>query len=520
VDSLRRIQKMANRFLWGYKPHKVSWGQVIRPKKKGGLGMWSIVAKVRAANASWGFNLETDRMSKDLKTLLSYFANKEHCLPADVRCAPILHSGALPGEWAIQNVGSSTLGYLLDNWNRIAYRHPHLMVGDYAYWAHEDGELWPGVGEVISVDKVNHSYTVAFKEFNAPNARSIRWECPANSLLKCNEQDWHDHFSGYEDEGSTYIEYGKSRKLIGLKRALFPRNIKTSKHGPGFDTVQANKYIYKGQLLNMHAVDAGRKPKRIRWRDRVPKKVLLKAIRANWASSCASNIQSFRWLMLNHALPVGERFSEKEPCPLCSRPESIEHAIYECSFAKEVWRLVRKGWYKLTKGVTLALGTNEVVVLPSKGFWKTVCRAGGQTSFPAMWTVVQSITAYHIWRTRCAAKYNEANTIPTPSKEIDYIWKHLYLTLKAESSTLSDIRWWWTKRALRMTPEKARKLHSKVFPNLDKDLEILETFLTCIIPETVVDVDSREEGASNMVLPHRNRFSDPFWYEALTNTGA
>lgn len=517
IKSLRRIQKMTMNYIWSYKPHKVAWAQAIRPKKRGGLGMWSIVAKVRAANATWGFNLETNKVSPDLKTLLNYLVSKSVCLPEDVRGAPLLHSGALPVDWAIQHVGSPTLGNLLNNWNRIAYRYPSIKVGDYVYWAHEDGELWPGVGQVTAHDKSSHEFVVLYKDFHTPQTEAVPWTCAANSLYKCLVQDWHDNLSGYEDTGETYIEYGrKTRKLISLKQASMPSSRKTCKHGPSFDSVQANKFVYKGQFINMDKVDIGGKPKTIRWRDNVPKKVLLKAFRANWASSCASNIQSFRWLMLNHALPVGDRFQEKELCPLCSKRESIEHALFECSFAKEMWRLVRKGWYDRLRKIYRMDVNPTIIVMPGQGFWNTVCRAGGLTTCPAMWTVVQSITAYHIWRTRCSAKYKPTDATPTPSKEVDYVWKHFYLTLKAELSALSDIRWWWTKRSLRMTPAQARALESKVFPPLDKDMGIIESFLECLMPETERDVVDREEGISNMILPHRNRFSDPYWYEALT----
>ncbi len=159
-------------------------------------------------------------------------------------------------------------------------------MGDYVYWAHEDGEFWPGVGQVTGCDKSNHSFKVAFRDFHKLRTGTKRWNCEANSLYKCKVQDWHNHFSGYEDEGVTHIEYGKSRKLTNLKRALRPTSIKTSKHGPSFDSAQANKYVYKGQLINMGKIDVGHKPKKIRWREGVPKRVLLKAIRANWASSC------------------------------------------------------------------------------------------------------------------------------------------------------------------------------------------------------------------------------------------
>jgi hypothetical protein len=80
---------------------------MVWPKKKGGLGMWSVVSTVRAINSIWGFNLETNRLSKDQKDLHNYFVSKEYSYQL------ITHT-PLPGEWAIQHMGSLTQGYLLD----------------------------------------------------------------------------------------------------------------------------------------------------------------------------------------------------------------------------------------------------------------------------------------------------------------------------------------------------------------------------------------------------------------------
>jgi hypothetical protein len=53
---------------------------------------------------------------------------------------------------------------------------------------------------------------------------------------------WHDNFGGYENKGRTYIEYGRTPKVVDLQRAMQPCNIKTLKHGPSFNTGMVNKY--------------------------------------------------------------------------------------------------------------------------------------------------------------------------------------------------------------------------------------------------------------------------------------
>jgi len=516
ISSLKKIQRATRDYIWKNSVSKVGMGQLLQPKKKRGINMWCMVAKVRAINSTWGMKLENNTMSPDLTKLLRFFLNREFCQPLEVKSAPLMHSGTLSGEWLSRNTGSETLAYLTDNWNRVAYRYPKLEVGDYVYWAHEDGELWPGVGQVTLCDKANHSFKVAFQPFNTHNPRTSRWNCEANSLYKCTEQDWHDSFQGYEDEGTTMIEYGKSGKLISLKSALMPRGRKTSKHGPNFGTVKANKYLYKGQLRSVGAVvDLGAEPKRIRWLDIVSENKLHSAFRANWSSPCSSRVQSFRWLMLNHALPVGHRFTIKEPCPFCSGAETIDHMLYECKYAKAVWHDIKIRWFKLIRKVNATNNDYTVVTVPGQGFWNTVCKARGNTSYLPLWTVVQSLTAYHIWRTRCSLKYN-GGTAPPIKKETPFIWKHVYLTLKADLSSLSDIKWWWVKRALRMIPLKREKCLAKVLPPIEKEMEVLNSFLSCLGDKTQDTVEDKDEGASNTVLPYRNRFSNPYWYKALT----
>ena len=325
------------------------------------------------------------------------------------------------------------------------------------------------------------------------------------------------HFAGYVDEGKTYLEYSKKPKFMDLKGALAPVSIKSMKHGPSFDTVQVNKFVYKAQMLCLGRRDKGNPPKKNRWREEVSKKAIRKAMMANWASPCASNIQSFRWLLLNHALLVGDRMHPKDPCPACNEQETIKHALYGCSFAWKVWQCVRCKWAEIIREVANP-DSNKMVVVPlGRGFWRTVCKGNKDTSYPDIWTIVQSITAYHIWQTRCSAKYNaDSHLNPQPEREAEFVWKHVVLTLRAARSSLSDTRWWWVKRATRMTPQQQKKVNEVVLQPIDKDLGVLESFIACILPEDAVKTEAEELGASNLALTPRNRFSDPCWYKALT----
>jgi hypothetical protein len=42
-------------------------------------------------------------------------------------------------------------------------------------------------------------------------------------IYECREQTWHNHFSGYKNEGRTYIEYGRTPKFIDLESLTAPQ---------------------------------------------------------------------------------------------------------------------------------------------------------------------------------------------------------------------------------------------------------------------------------------------------------
>jgi hypothetical protein len=94
-----------------------------------------------------------------------------------------------------------------------------------------------------------------------------------------------------------------------------------------------NKYLYKAQVLNLGKVDMGGPLKKIRWREEVPKRAILKAMGAIWASSCASNIQSFMWLMLNHALAVGSLYNLQKPAQHAAKKRPFSTLCIDANLA-------------------------------------------------------------------------------------------------------------------------------------------------------------------------------------------
>ena len=92
----------------------------------------------------------------------------------------------------------------------------------------------------------------------------------------------------------------------------------------------------------------------------------------------------------------------------CGQPKTIEHLLYTCTFAKAVWRDVKRAWSKIVLKVMISLGDPAgVIVGPGNNFWNMVCLGRKSANFILQWNVVQAITAYHIWQTSCTSLYKE-----------------------------------------------------------------------------------------------------------------
>jgi hypothetical protein len=269
-------------------------------------------------------------------------------------------------------------------------------------------------------------------------------------------------------------------------------------------------------MLGMGQIDVGKGPKVNKYAERFTEPKLLGAVRANWSSSASSAVQSFRWLLFSHALPVGSRMTPTSTCVFSGEEETIEHLFFECKFAEAIWDEVYRDWLKMIQYASFELKLPTPVVTPRRNFWNTVFRGGKNISFQNQWTIVQGIVTYHIWRTRCAAHYN--NKLPPPPKlEVPFIWQHVFLTLQAEAEALRDIKWWWIKRSLAMNPHQREVIRDKVLPGIETDLATLEALLGTLTHTSQRRVADREDGLSNTVLPYRNRYSNPYWYLSIVD---
>ncbi len=514
MGSLRRIQKHTLNYLWSYGSSKVGKAQLMRPKKKGGLGIWQLPSKVRALNASWGFALHDGSMGTELSRLIKVMTGRDYLGLDPLIVTPLLTSGTSCQEYLVAETHSFTLGYLLENWGRVSVRLPEFKVGDLVYYAEGGGTLDNGIGKVRG-SAGDGTTTVKWITFpREEGVKGVEWSIATKALYLADAGVIPDAIGGYSDCTSMGLETPK--EVLSLKVAKDPVSVKVTKHGPAFNRVEVNKHLYQAQLCSALKMDAGGVRKTLRWEVLYGKSKVRKAFQANWSSSLSSKIQSFRWLLLNHALPVGTRLGLDKPCPMCGEEESIEHLFFDCTYASTIWREVIAGWMARAKITVHGSNSDLAIIGPGWGFWNTVCFPRPNADLPKVWTVIQGVTAYHIWRSRCT-KVFRGKVPPPPEVEVPQIWQHVSLTIAAEIDALEDTKIWWLARMGRMNTHQAAKVRKDVIPFIEEDVTTLKTFQDLLPHKSQVRNNVWREGATGTALPYRNRFSAPFWYEAITN---
>ena len=100
-----------------------------------------------------------------------------------------------------------------------------------------------------------------------------------------------------------------------------------------------------------------------------------------WSTSCSQKMKVFMWSVIQKALPFGENLQSRgiqaqALCPRCNETESAMHIFFECSFAREVWKMI-----PLHKEVPLATQTDfkdaivafrKIISLPPSGITGTI----------------------------------------------------------------------------------------------------------------------------------------------------
>jgi hypothetical protein len=505
--SLLRIQSAMLDFVWKYKVHKVSRAFTHKSRKEGGLGVWHLPSKVKGLAANWGLRFHTNQMGGSLKATLIHMTSLSYLKSSPLSTAPWWSNNVEVGPEIVRRVGSHTLAWIMNNWNRVAIRRPNLTPGEWVFFAYENGEFHQGVGKVVNVISEDR-IAVEWTDFDKPYRTPTLWECDRESLY-ASTLTIKPKRIGLIQDSELGIMLGN--QVISFKELKRTQLIPTQEFGPKFFKGDGNKKLYLSQLRLVSQTAKGGKEKYIKWLNIVSEDKLNVSIRRNWKGYSSSVIQSFRWLLLMHALPTKSRMMQDEDtsCIFCGEEETISHLFHECPFAMYIWQDVINKWNERCCKVLVGLEDSSMPLLsPSiHDFWDLVMLPNKDLHFPEQWSVLQGIVTYHIWRTRCTSLY-ESVTPPDPKYLSRNIWKHFDWTLEAHISSLEDLKEWWVY-----------KFRDNVFPK-----EVIENLseLNKAVKTEHLFVGSGKLGFQHLALLrlHISKgsppdYTNPNWYNIL-----
>ena len=108
-----------------------------------------------------------------------------------------------------------------------------------------------------------------------------------------------------------------------------------------------------------------------------------------WKSPVEPKIQCFKWLVLLDRLPIKRDFQSSDICSICKMPDSGRHILFDCLFAKELWRLF---------GIVYPINVNIIQIVT--GYIKGISK---DANF--FWNILSSNILWQIWKCRNEEKY-------------------------------------------------------------------------------------------------------------------
>ena len=202
--------------------------------------------------------------------------------------------------------------------------------------------------------------------------------------------------------------------------------------------------------------------KHIKWTDMGimhPQKALQRLLKL----PVSSKIKSFAWLLVNHALPVRDRyFGNAEHtchCTCCSSRlpnETISHALSGCPVARKIITAVNAEWG--TRFPQSLLKLKHVVsdlLRPSSK--PDIDEEDKVTRHIYMLFDTLALITYHsIWVDRSSTLFKRVET--PPLEVANRIWRAFTLTVEAYSKDLRDkIEWWTNRHRLNLAGRKTTK---------------------------------------------------------------
>ena len=158
-----------------------------------------------------------------------------------------------------------------------------------------------------------------------------------------------------------------------------------------------------------------------------------------------SKTKSFFWLILNHAIPVKDRYfgNTDKTCPLCGEVEDIKHLLHKCSNSKQIVDTINaeinvRGWE---------------LYQPNKFAKRWLKKLDKFRESIFILTILQ-ITASYIWAIRNNLLFNNEN--PSLSEvTANEIWKEFENSIKAKISSIEEKeKWWDNQNALTLINER------------------------------------------------------------------
>ena len=58
-----------------------------------------------------------------------------------------------------------------------------------------------------------------------------------------------------------------------------------------------------------------------------------------WKSPIEPKIKCFKWLVMLDRLPIKRVHADFDICSLCKLPDTSRHILFDCLFAKEIWKM-------------------------------------------------------------------------------------------------------------------------------------------------------------------------------------
>lgn len=296
LSLCKQIQSVLTRFWWDPRDgvKKICWvssDKMVKPKDMGGLGFRDIQAFNHALLAKIGWRLLTKPDCLLAKVLLGKYCHKSSFLRTQ-QTSLMSHGwrGVLKGRDLLLN----HLGKAIEDGESTSIWNDS--------WILPEEKLKP-IGPVILQDRdlmVSDLLTRETREWNAALVENLLPELK-EYILKLRPS-----------------VLGKGDSFIWPLQKSGDYSVKSG--------------YYSTFLQDQTASNTNQGQQQKEW-----KKLI-------WSKPMAPKIKYFLWKVGSNALPTGENLMKRgllvnTTCVRCGAPESIEHILFECQFAVDVWKL-------------------------------------------------------------------------------------------------------------------------------------------------------------------------------------